>query len=210
MRRERCSHGSACLARWLASSLMLLWLPWMLLWLPWPTQAEQVGSGGHGGKVPHGSLSSPSSSSSSSSSTSPSGSSPWGFSTRQSGGQLDWLLSEKGPFHRCPEYTEFRERFQQGFSTRYKIYRWEGSALASAWGFLVRPFFSVISYNMYRLSLSFVQTNRCDFVFFLPASSFFKNNSFFFICKDFCIYQLFFFYSSVKLLQLAVQMFKLL
>lgn len=37
--------------------------------------------------------------------------------------QLDWLLSDKGPFHRCPEYTEFKERFQQGFSTRYKIYR---------------------------------------------------------------------------------------
>uniref|UniRef100_A0AAQ4PFM7 Bone morphogenetic protein/retinoic acid inducible neural-specific 2 n=1 Tax=Gasterosteus aculeatus aculeatus TaxID=481459 RepID=A0AAQ4PFM7_GASAC len=50
-------------------------------------------------------------------------SSAWGFNTRHSGGQLDWLLSEKGPFHRCPEYTEFRERFQQGFSTRYKIYR---------------------------------------------------------------------------------------
>uniref|UniRef100_G3PMN8 Bone morphogenetic protein/retinoic acid inducible neural-specific 2 n=1 Tax=Gasterosteus aculeatus aculeatus TaxID=481459 RepID=G3PMN8_GASAC len=46
------------------------------------------------------------------------------FSSRNFfGGQLDWLLSEKGPFHRCPEYTEFRERFQQGFSTRYKIYR---------------------------------------------------------------------------------------
>lgn len=77
------------------------------------------------------------------------------------------------------------------------------------WGFLVRPFFSVISYNMYRFSLSSVQTNRCVFVFFLPASSFFLN-SFFFICKDFSIYQLFFFYSSVKLLQLAVQMFKFL
>uniref|UniRef100_A0A3Q1ECE3 MACPF domain-containing protein n=1 Tax=Acanthochromis polyacanthus TaxID=80966 RepID=A0A3Q1ECE3_9TELE len=93
MRRERCSYGSACLARWSASSLMLLWLPWVLLWLPWPTRAEQ------------------------------------------SGGQLDWLLSEKGPFHRCPEYTEFRERFQQGFSTRYKIYRefshWKVNSLAT-------------------------------------------------------------------------------
>lgn len=124
MRRESCFHGSSCLARWLASSLMILWLPWVLLWLPWPARAEQVGIGGHGGKTLHGSLSSPPSSSSSSSP--PSSSSL--FSTRQSGGQLDWLLSEKGPFHRCPEYTEFRERFQQGFSTRYKIYRWEGVA----------------------------------------------------------------------------------
>ncbi|XP_067109481.1 BMP/retinoic acid-inducible neural-specific protein 2 [Osmerus mordax] len=50
-------------------------------------------------------------------------------------GQLDWLLSEKGPFHRCPEYTEFKERFQQGFSTRYKIYRefshWKVNSLAT-------------------------------------------------------------------------------
>lgn len=128
IRRERCSRGSACLARWSASSFMLLWLPWMLLWLPWPTRAEQVGGGGHGGKALHGSLSSSSSSSSSSSFSSfPSSSSALGFNTRQNGGQLDWLLSEKGPFHRCPEYTEFRERFQQGFSTRYKIYRWERS-----------------------------------------------------------------------------------
>uniref|UniRef100_A0AAQ5YG16 MACPF domain-containing protein n=1 Tax=Amphiprion ocellaris TaxID=80972 RepID=A0AAQ5YG16_AMPOC len=56
-------------------------------------------------------------------------------SDMQSGGQLDWLLSEKGPFHRCPEYTEFRERFQQGFSTRYKIYRefshWKVNSLAT-------------------------------------------------------------------------------
>ncbi|XP_037131619.1 BMP/retinoic acid-inducible neural-specific protein 2 [Syngnathus acus] len=134
VRKEECSHGSAFLARWSASSLMLLWLSWVFLWLLWPIRAEQVASGGHAGKGLHGSLSSPSSSSSSSSS-SPSSSSAWGFSTRRSGGQLDWLLSEKGPFHRCPEYTEFRERFQQGFSTRYKIYRefshWKVNSLAT-------------------------------------------------------------------------------
>ncbi|KAM4552640.1 BMP/retinoic acid-inducible neural-specific protein 2 isoform 1-T2 [Odontesthes bonariensis] len=131
MRKERCSRGSTSLARWSASSLMLLWLPWVLIWLPLPTEAEQVGAGGNSGKALHSSLSSPSSSSSSS----PSSSSAWGFNTRQSRGQLDWLLSEKGPFHRCPEYTEFRERFQQGFSTRYKIYRefshWKVNSLAT-------------------------------------------------------------------------------
>ncbi|XP_061489989.1 BMP/retinoic acid-inducible neural-specific protein 3 isoform X1 [Rhineura floridana] len=36
---------------------------------------------------------------------------------------FDWLLSDKGPFHRSPEYTDFVDRSQQGFSTRYKIYR---------------------------------------------------------------------------------------
>ncbi|KAJ8406177.1 hypothetical protein AAFF_G00304080 [Aldrovandia affinis] len=50
-------------------------------------------------------------------------------------GRLDWLLSDKGPFHRCPEYTEFKERFQQGFTTRYKIYRefshWKVNSLAT-------------------------------------------------------------------------------
>lgn len=49
--------------------------------------------------------------------------SPFSSISGRSSGQLDWLLSDKGPFHRCPEYTEFKERFQQGFSTRYKIYR---------------------------------------------------------------------------------------
>ncbi|KAM4728664.1 BMP/retinoic acid-inducible neural-specific protein 2 [Anableps anableps] len=135
MRKKRSFHGFTSLARWSASSLMLLWLPLVLLWLPWPAQAEQLASGGQSGKALHGSLSSPASASSSSTSSSPSSSSAWGFNTRQSGGQLDWLLSEKGPFHRCPEYTEFRERFQQGFSTRYKIYRefshWKVNSLAT-------------------------------------------------------------------------------
>uniref|UniRef100_A0A8C5FJH0 Bone morphogenetic protein/retinoic acid inducible neural-specific 2 n=1 Tax=Gadus morhua TaxID=8049 RepID=A0A8C5FJH0_GADMO len=49
--------------------------------------------------------------------------------------RLDWLLSERGPFHRCPEYTEFRDRFLQSFSTRYKIYRefshWKVSSLVT-------------------------------------------------------------------------------
>lgn len=115
-RRERCSHGSSCLARWSVSSLMILWMPWVLLCLPWPAPAEQVGGDG---KPLHGSISSLSSSSPTSLLTASSSL----FNTRQSRQQLDWLLSEKGPFHRCPEYTEFRERFQQGFSTRYKIYR---------------------------------------------------------------------------------------
>lgn len=38
-------------------------------------------------------------------------------------GSLGWLLSDKGPFHHSLEFTEAAERYQQGFSTRYKIYR---------------------------------------------------------------------------------------
>lgn len=38
-------------------------------------------------------------------------------------GSLGWLLSDKGPFHQSLEFTEAAERYQQGFSTRYKIYR---------------------------------------------------------------------------------------
>ncbi|MEQ2168348.1 hypothetical protein GOODEAATRI_013430, partial [Goodea atripinnis] len=38
-------------------------------------------------------------------------------------GSLEWLLSDKGPFHRSLEFQEALERYQQGFSTRYKIYR---------------------------------------------------------------------------------------
>ncbi|KAM9322914.1 BMP/retinoic acid-inducible neural-specific protein 3-like [Pholidichthys leucotaenia] len=40
-----------------------------------------------------------------------------------SSGPLGWLLSDKGPFHQSLEFTEAAERYQQGFGTRYKIYR---------------------------------------------------------------------------------------
>ncbi|XP_054837060.1 BMP/retinoic acid-inducible neural-specific protein 2 [Eublepharis macularius] len=36
---------------------------------------------------------------------------------------LDWLLTDRGPFHRAPEYADFMERYRQGFTTRYRIYR---------------------------------------------------------------------------------------
>lgn len=47
-----------------------------------------------------------------------------GLPSDQPGGPLDWLLSDKGPFHHSPEYIDFVEKNRQGFSTRYKIYRW--------------------------------------------------------------------------------------
>ncbi|KAI5612651.1 BMP/retinoic acid-inducible neural-specific protein 3 isoform X1 [Silurus asotus] len=37
--------------------------------------------------------------------------------------RLAWLLADKGPFRRAHEFTEFHERHQHGFTTRYKIYR---------------------------------------------------------------------------------------
>ncbi|XP_012620481.1 BMP/retinoic acid-inducible neural-specific protein 2 [Microcebus murinus] len=36
---------------------------------------------------------------------------------------LDWLLTDRGPFHRAQEYADFMERHRQGFTTRYRIYR---------------------------------------------------------------------------------------
>lgn len=36
---------------------------------------------------------------------------------------LDWLLTDRGPFHHAQEYTDFVERYRQGFTTRYRIYR---------------------------------------------------------------------------------------
>lgn len=38
--------------------------------------------------------------------------------------QYDWLISDRGPFHHSRSYLSFVERFRQGFTTRYKIYRW--------------------------------------------------------------------------------------
>ncbi|XP_061549901.1 BMP/retinoic acid-inducible neural-specific protein 3-like [Phycodurus eques] len=50
------------------------------------------------------------------------------------GGSLAWLLSDKGAFLQSLEFTEAAERHQQGFSTRYKIYRefgrWKVNSLA--------------------------------------------------------------------------------
>lgn len=40
-------------------------------------------------------------------------------------GPLGWLLSDKGPFQHSQEFVDFSERYQQGFTTKYKIYRWE-------------------------------------------------------------------------------------
>uniref|UniRef100_A0A3B3TQA2 MACPF domain-containing protein n=2 Tax=Poecilia TaxID=8080 RepID=A0A3B3TQA2_9TELE len=51
-----------------------------------------------------------------------------------SNGPLGWLLSEKGPFHNSQEFVDFTERYQQGFTTKYKIYRefgrWKVNSLA--------------------------------------------------------------------------------
>lgn len=51
------------------------------------------------------------------------GASPAAGQRGDGSGSLGWLLSDKGPFHQSLEFTEAAERYQQGFSTRYKIYR---------------------------------------------------------------------------------------
>lgn len=43
--------------------------------------------------------------------------------SRDAAGTFGWLLADKGPFHHSQEFVEFVERYQQGFSTKYKIYR---------------------------------------------------------------------------------------
>lgn len=48
---------------------------------------------------------------------------PVGAGFSGSSGPLGWLLSDKGPFHHSQEFVDFTERYQQGFTTKYKIYR---------------------------------------------------------------------------------------
>ncbi|KAK2908215.1 hypothetical protein Q8A73_009288 [Channa argus] len=48
---------------------------------------------------------------------------PAGAGFGGSTGPLGWLLSDKGPFHHSQEFVDFKERYQQGFTTKYKIYR---------------------------------------------------------------------------------------
>ncbi|NWZ13251.1 BRNP1 protein, partial [Agelaius phoeniceus] len=38
--------------------------------------------------------------------------------------EFDWLISDRGPFHHSRSYLSFVERHRQGFTTRYKIYRY--------------------------------------------------------------------------------------
>ncbi|NXM23690.1 BRNP2 protein, partial [Oxyruncus cristatus] len=87
-------------------------LPWPLALLALSACCRWGVAGGAGSTVPqqHAAPSTPSSSSSSSSS--PSARAP-----------LDWLLTDRGPFYRAQEYVDFMERYRQGFTTRYRIYR---------------------------------------------------------------------------------------
>ncbi|XP_027550625.1 BMP/retinoic acid-inducible neural-specific protein 2 isoform X2 [Neopelma chrysocephalum] len=84
-------------------------LPWPLALLALSACCRWGVAGGAGGTVPqqHAAPSTPSSSSSSPSARAP----------------LDWLLTDRGPFYRAQEYVDFMERYRQGFTTRYRIYR---------------------------------------------------------------------------------------
>ncbi|XP_051661939.1 BMP/retinoic acid-inducible neural-specific protein 2 [Manacus candei] len=84
-------------------------LPWPLALLALSACCRWGVAGGAGSTVPqqHVAPSTPSSSSSSSSTRAP----------------LDWLLTDRGPFYRAQEYVDFMERYRQGFTTRYRIYR---------------------------------------------------------------------------------------
>ncbi|CAN0223741.1 unnamed protein product [Bubo scandiacus] len=86
-------------------------LPWPLALLALSACCRWGVASAAGSTVPqqHAAPATPSSSSSSSSS---SGRAP-----------LDWLLTDRGPFYRAQEYVDFMERYRQGFTTRYRIYR---------------------------------------------------------------------------------------
>ncbi|NXK34001.1 BRNP2 protein, partial [Piprites chloris] len=84
-------------------------LPWPLALLALSACCRWGVAGGAGNTVPqqHAAPSTPSSSSSSPYARAP----------------LDWLLTDRGPFYRAQEYVDFMERYRQGFTTRYRIYR---------------------------------------------------------------------------------------
>lgn len=86
--------------------------------LPWPLALLALSAcccwgvaSGASSTVPQGHAA-PATPSSASSSSSPSVRAP-----------LDWLLTDRGPFYRAQEYVDFMERYRQGFTTRYRIYR---------------------------------------------------------------------------------------
>ncbi|NWY31319.1 BRNP2 protein, partial [Pheucticus melanocephalus] len=79
--------------------------------LPWPLALLALSACCRCSAVPQGHAA-PATPPSASSSSSPSARAP-----------LDWLLSDRGPFYRAQEYVDFMERYRQGFTTRYRIYR---------------------------------------------------------------------------------------
>ncbi|XP_054142234.1 BMP/retinoic acid-inducible neural-specific protein 2 [Melozone crissalis] len=79
--------------------------------LPWPLALLALSACCRCSPAPQGHAA-PATPSSSSSSSSPSARPP-----------LDWLLTDRGPFYRAQEYVDFMERYRQGFTTRYRIYR---------------------------------------------------------------------------------------
>ncbi|NXS36373.1 BRNP2 protein, partial [Pomatostomus ruficeps] len=85
--------------------------PWPLALLALSACCRWAVAGGAASAVPQGHAA-PATPSSSSSSSSPSVRAP-----------LDWLLTDRGPFYRAQEYVDFMERYRQGFTTRYRIYR---------------------------------------------------------------------------------------
>uniref|UniRef100_A0A8C0XPS2 Uncharacterized protein n=1 Tax=Castor canadensis TaxID=51338 RepID=A0A8C0XPS2_CASCN len=50
--------------------------------------------------------------------------------------EFDWLISDRGPFHHSRSYLSFVERHRQGFTTRYKIYRYDNPHLSFLLGFV--------------------------------------------------------------------------
>ncbi|NWV56577.1 BRNP2 protein, partial [Daphoenositta chrysoptera] len=86
-------------------------LPWPLALLALSACCRWGAAGGAGSTAPQGHAA-PATPSSSSSSSSPAVRAP-----------LDWLLTDRGPFYRAQEYVDFMERYRQGFTTRYRIYR---------------------------------------------------------------------------------------
>ncbi|NXK99277.1 BRNP2 protein, partial [Mesembrinibis cayennensis] len=86
-------------------------LPWPLALLALSVCCRWGVASEAGGTVPQQHAAAATTSSSSSSSSS-SGRAP-----------LDWLLTDRGPFYRAQEYVDFMERYRQGFTTRYRIYR---------------------------------------------------------------------------------------
>ncbi|NXC41092.1 BRNP2 protein, partial [Penelope pileata] len=81
--------------------------------LPWPLALLALSACcGAGGAATEQHVAGPAAPSSPSSSSSSAGRAP-----------LDWLLTDRGPFYRAQDYVDFMERYRQGFTTRYRIYR---------------------------------------------------------------------------------------
>lgn len=117
--------------------------------------------------------------------------------------QYDWLISDRGPFHHSRSYLSFVERFRQGFTTRYKIYRWVHSKpvhrLHTHW------LFKRLSFWLFLQGWNFVSKNQHCWHFKLIKCVYIHTYSLSQCCKLLVLYKYIYIISALSALHVSLK-----